>query len=80
MIGDLDTSKWQLIDDGDFTFRVPPDFAEVAVQPIDSHVRHFATSDGLRRLGFDYGHFSSPLDEYRALPEFAECRVEFDVA
>lgn len=57
-----DTAGWQLVDDYAFEFRLPPDYAEVKVQPIDSHVRYFATPDSLRSVGFDYGGWSSTLD------------------
>jgi hypothetical protein len=67
---------WQLVDDRAFEFRLPPAYAELKIQPLDSHARHFATPDFQRTLGLDYGRFSSTLDEYRASPDFAECRAE----
>jgi len=70
------TEGWQLVDDRDFEFRLPPAYTEQESQQLDSHARRFATPDFQRILGLDYGHFSSTLDELRAAPEFAECRAE----
>ena len=71
------TAGWPLVvDNYGFEFRLPPRYAEVNTQGIDSHVRHFATSDSRRTIHLDYGLFSSTLDEYRDYKEVTECRGE----
>ena len=71
------TAGWQLVSDTfGFEFRLPPGYSEIHAQGVDSHVRHFATSDARRTIHLDYGRFSSTLDEYRGSAEFVECRGE----
>ncbi|HEX2165736.1 MAG TPA: hypothetical protein VHG09_00740 [Longimicrobiales bacterium] len=57
----LDTAGWQLVERSSFTFRVPPDFREAAVQGIDSDVAQFEASDGSAFVSTDLGWYSNDL-------------------
>ena len=59
----LDTKDWRKIGAMRFTFLLPPDFREVAVQPIDSYARQFQSRDSTTVFGIDMGSFSNPLTD-----------------
>jgi hypothetical protein len=50
-----------VIDRHAFEFRLPAEFSAVPVQPIDSWVEQFATTDSTQVVTFDYGWFSDDL-------------------
>ena len=72
------TGSWQLIDRGAFSFRLPPGYDSVLVQPIDSHVERWEAGP-LRAIDFDAGWYSSTLRELRGLQDYTECRVVSDL-
>ena len=59
-----DTGDWNLVDMGDFTFRVPADLADQEAQGIDSLVGEFSRPG--MTLGFDYGWYSPTFDDLAA--------------
>lgn len=71
---DIDTAAWPVVEERDFSFRLPPGFAEDSVQPIDSHVRRWSNGAG-GVLSFDYGWYSSTLAEFRNNDDATECAV-----
>lgn len=69
-----DTSGWQLIDAGAFTFRLPAGFERENVQAIDSRAESYRFGEA--RVSFDLGWYSSDLrntagtfTDYRACTE-----------
>jgi len=72
---EVDTRGWHAVVDDDFTFRLPPGFTEDEVQGIDSKVRQWSHPDG-RTLMFDYGWYSSTLEEFRSNPDASECAAQ----
>ena len=71
---EVDTRSWTLIEDRGFSFRLPPGFVEQDIQPIDSHVREWSDGAG-GFLSFDYGWYSSTLEEFATNAEHSRCDV-----
>ena len=70
-----DTTGWQVADAGPFRFSVPPGYQRRTVQGIDSYVGEWGTAG--RKVGFDWGMYSSPLDEASTLLRgYVECTLE----
>jgi|GEM_PF-5464736 len=70
-----DTTGWQVADAGPFRFSVPPGYQRRTVQGIDSYVGQWGAPG--RKVGFDWGMWSSPLDEASTLLQgYVECTVE----
>ncbi|HEX2081806.1 MAG TPA: hypothetical protein VHG08_29140 [Longimicrobium sp.] len=68
-----DTAGWTVVDAGQFGFSVPPGYARREVQGIDSYVGEWR-GPGRRFVHFDWGHWSSTLDEAeRMLHGYQEC-------
>lgn len=59
-----------------FTFRAPCSLKGGAEKGIDSHVGSY-TGDGMR-LGYDYGHYSSPLTEWSSKSGYQVASVVVD--
>ena len=72
---DVDTSGWAAVVEQDFAFRLPPGFAEDSVRGIDSYVRQWSDAAGAV-LTFDYGWYSSTLDEFRGNAQASDCHLE----
>jgi len=67
-----DTAGWRVVEHGAFLFRVPPDFEQIPVRPIDSDVAQWGT--GPRRfVEYDFGWYSSDLDEATRLSGYSSC-------
>jgi hypothetical protein len=68
---------WTTIDvRGLFSFDVPPNAKEDPVQGIDSLVGRYRIGD--IELGYDYGAYSSPLEEFSSEAGYARNTVEVD--
>jgi len=65
--------SWSRIDAGKFHFRLPSDFREVKIRPIDSYVRSFQTRDSSIIVNFDWGAFSDPLTDNYATRQTESC-------
>ncbi|HSJ30788.1 MAG TPA: hypothetical protein VK933_05095 [Longimicrobiales bacterium] len=57
----VDVSRWETVDAGEFSFRLPPGLRESPVQGVDSKVGLFRTQDGAVELSYDWGWYSSDL-------------------
>lgn len=67
---------WQAVDAGPFSLGLPPGFQRREVQGIDSYVGQWDAPGG-RAVSFDYGAWSSSLDEMEAaLRDYRECTTE----
>ena len=69
---DIDTSGWQTVEEGDFSFRLPPGFSDDSVQGIDSQVRQWSDAGG-RMISYDYGAYSSAFEEFRQNESPTDC-------
>lgn len=63
---DLDVSGWEVVDRPGFSFRIPPGFEKLDLQPIDSDAARYETQDGASSLSYDFGFFSADIDEDEA--------------
>lgn len=63
---DLDVSGWELVERPGFSFRIPPGFEKLDLQPIDSDAARFETAVGASSLSYDFGFFSTDIDEDEA--------------
>jgi hypothetical protein len=72
-----ETSGWQQVDAGPFTLWMPAGYRRSQVQGIDSYVGRWGAGER-RFVAFDWGRYSSTLDEARDLLQhgYAECRTE----
>lgn len=70
-----DTAGWQGVNAGPFRFAAPREYRQEPVQGMDSFVGRWRASRG-RLVTFDYGMYSSALDEVAARPGFRECTAE----
>lgn len=72
----VDTSGWQTVSETGFSFKLPPGYRKAQVQGIDSLVGRWAENEK-RFVMYDYGGFSSTLDEARDMLEtYSECSIE----
>ena len=53
-----------------FSFYLPSDFAEVAVQGEDSLVKQYKNANS--NINLDFGGYSDPLDSYKSMAEYQE--------
>ena len=68
---------WPKHDTGRFTIQLPPAYQQQKVQGIDSFVGSYAAPG--REVGFDYGSYSSTLNEWRSdAQEFRACRASIN--
>lgn len=68
-----DTTGWQVVDAGDFVFKLPPGYRDEMPRGIDSYVGRWKR--GERWVGFDYGqHTSDPRGRNRSNPDERLCR------
>jgi hypothetical protein len=66
---------WTSADAGPFSLRLPAGYRKVPVQGIDSFVGEYRAPR--RALHFDYGVYSSTLEEWRSADaDFRSCRME----
>jgi hypothetical protein len=73
---EADTSGWTAADAGPFGFSTPPGYARREVQGIDSYVGEWR-GPGRRFVHFDWGHWSSTLDEAKTMLQgYQECTAE----
>jgi hypothetical protein len=71
-----DTTGWKVADAGPFRFSVPGEYQPRTVQGVDSHVGWWSASGG-RNVRFDWGMYSSRLDEAATiLRDRVECTME----
>lgn len=49
---------WTLVERPGFSFRLPPDFFDAGLQPIDSDAARYVRGDGGAALYFDYGPYT----------------------
>jgi hypothetical protein len=69
--------RWTSADAGPFSLRLPPGYSKAEVQGIDSFVGEYRAPG--RTLHFDYGAYSSTLQEWRSAGAgFRSCRMEID--
>lgn len=69
-------NAWKTVDaKGHFSFSVPADMEERAVQGTDSYVGEFHNNN--IHLSFDYGWWSDPLED-TSRPQYQEAIVEID--
>lgn len=66
---DVSIRGWQVVDRAAFSFRVPPGFRDLEVQPVDSDVMVFELGDGDAFLTFDLGIYTRELAD-------PDCRTE----
>jgi hypothetical protein len=65
---------WTEIQAGDtLSFLLPSGFVEQSVQPIDSLIGEYRSSDS--RVFFDYGSYSDPLESYSSQNNYREERL-----
>jgi hypothetical protein len=74
----ISTENWQLVDVGEFSFRLPPGFAEREARGIDSFVGAYRSSVGDAEVSFDLGRFSSSLPDQPENSEYRRCDVVID--
>jgi hypothetical protein len=74
----ISTASWQLVDVGEFSFRLPPGFAARDVRGIDSFVGAYRSSAGDSEVTFDLGLFSSSLPNQAEYSEYRRCNVVID--
>ncbi len=71
----VDTANWQTVTETGFSFKLPPDWRKQTIQGVDSLVGRWQTAEN-RFVFYDYGGFSSTLDEAREmLSDYAECSL-----
>jgi hypothetical protein len=67
---------WRRVDEGVFSFSLPPDMERVPVQGIDSRVGQFRGP--LCTLSFDYGFYSTSFPETARQPDYRESTTAID--
>lgn len=66
-----DTDGWETVDCKRFSFRLPAGYKKVDVQPTDSYVEEWRGGE-LQIVTFDYGEYSSTLEEFKSLERFIQ--------
>lgn len=61
---DIATDDWSLVERPGFTFRLPPGFRDLNLQPVDSDGKIYELGRGDAFLSFDFGIYGRELDEY----------------